>query len=66
MSFISSFEIIKVVIPVQEFFCLLQHLWPMQLAVSPNIPRGLTTDFNNTNPDFNNGAKNLKNPPFPF
>ena len=33
-------------------------------AVRPSIPRGLITDFNNGNPDFNNGAKNLKNPPF--
>ena len=27
-------------------------------------PRGLITDFNKGNPDFNNGAKNLKNPAF--
>ena len=33
-------------------------------AVKPYIPNGLITDFNNGNPDFNNGAKNLKNPPF--
>ena len=33
-------------------------------AVSPSIPRGLITEFNNGNPDFNNGAKNVKNPPF--
>ena len=33
-------------------------------AVSPSIPNGLITDFNKGNPDFNNGAKNLKNPPF--
>ena len=32
-------------------------------AVRPNIPNGLITDFNKGNPDFNNGAKNLKNPP---
>ena len=28
-------------------------------AVGPSIPRGLITDFNKDNPDFNNGAKNL-------
>ena len=33
-------------------------------AVKPSIPNGLTTDFNKSNPDFNNGAKNFKNPPF--
>ena len=33
-------------------------------AVSPSIPRGLITDFNKGYPDFNSGAKNLKNPPF--
>ena len=30
MSFNSSFEIFKVVVPDQGFFCLLQHLWLMQ------------------------------------
>ena len=29
-----------------------------------SIPKGLITDFKNGNPDFNNGAKNLKNLPF--
>ena len=33
-------------------------------AVKPNIPNGLTADFNKVNPDFNNGIKNFKNPPF--
>ena len=33
-------------------------------AVKSNIPSGLITDFNKGNPDFNNGAKNHKNPPF--
>ena len=33
-------------------------------AVKPSIPNGLTTDFNQGNPDFNNGIKNFKNPPF--
>ena len=33
-------------------------------AVKPSIPNGLITDFNKGNPDFNNGIKNFKNPPF--
>ena len=33
-------------------------------AVRPSILNGLITDFNKGNPDFNNGAKNLKNLPF--
>ena len=33
-------------------------------AVRPSTPKGLVTDFSKGNPDFNNGAKNLKNPPF--
>ena len=33
-------------------------------AVRPSIPKGSITDFKKDNPDFNNGAKNLKNPPF--
>ena len=33
-------------------------------AVKPNILNGLITDFNKGNPDFNNGAKNLKSQPF--
>ena len=33
-------------------------------AVRPNTANGLITDFNKGNLDFNNGAKNLKNPPF--
>ena len=33
-------------------------------AVRPNIPNGLVTDFNKGRPNFNNGAKSLKNPPF--
>ena len=36
----------------------------MQQQLDLSIPNGLITDFNNGNPDFNNGAKNLKNPPF--
>ena len=33
-------------------------------AVKPNIPNDLITDFHKGNPDFYNGAKNLKNPLF--
>ena len=33
-------------------------------AVKSNIPSGLITDFNKGSPDFNNVAKNFKNPPF--
>ena len=33
-------------------------------TVRHSIPNGLITDFNKGNPDFNNGVKNLKNPPF--
>ena len=33
-------------------------------AVKPSIPYGLTTDFSKGNPDFNNGIKNFKKPPF--
>ena len=29
------------------------------VAVRPNMPYGLITDFNKDNPDFNSGAKNL-------
>ena len=34
------------------------------VAVRPSIPNGLITDFSKDNPDFINGAKNLKNPRF--
>ena len=30
-------------------------------AVRPSTPNGLVTDFSKGNPDFNNGAKKLKN-----
>ena len=33
-------------------------------VVTPSTPNGLIADFNKGNPDFNNGANNLKNPPF--
>ena len=49
---------------IKVFFCLLQLLLLIQTAVRPSIPNGLITGFNNDNPNFKNGAKNLKNPPF--
>ena len=48
---------------IQGFFCLLQHVVDAA-TVSLSIPRGLIKDFNKGNPDFNNGVKNRKNPPF--
>ena len=33
-------------------------------AVRLSMHNGLITDFSKGNPDFNNGAKNLKDPPF--
>ena len=64
MSFISPFEIIKVVVPDPSIFLFTAASVADAAAVSPSIPKGLITLFNNSNPDFNNGAKNLKNPPF--
>ena len=60
MSFISSFEIIKVVVPDPRILLFIAAY----LKHSPSIPQGLIALFNNGDPDFNNGAKNLKNPPF--
>ena len=37
---------------------------PDAAAVSLSIPRGLSTNFDKGNPEFNSSAKNLKNPPF--
>ena len=34
------------------------------ISVRPSTPNGLITNFDNGNPNFNNGAKNLKNQPF--
>ena len=64
MSFISSFEIIKVVVPDPRIFLFIAASVANAAAVSPSIPKVLITDFNNGNPDFNNGAKILKNPHF--
>ena len=70
MSFISSIEIIKVVVPEPRifFFCI-----PASAAdaavVNPNgiktlLSNGLITFFINGNPVFNNGPRRLpRNPP---
>ena len=65
MSFNLSFEIIEVVLlaPDPTFLCIKASV-KLEVAVRPNNPNGLAAAFNNGNPDFNNGAKNLKNPPF--
>ena len=64
MSFVSSVEIIKVAIQDPRIFLFIAASVADAAPVSPSIPKGLITDFNKANPDFNNGAKNLKNPPF--
>ena len=65
MSFNSSFEIIKVALlaPDPTFLCIKASV-KLEAAVRSNNPNGLAAAFNNGNPDFNNGAKNLKNSPF--
>ena len=64
MSFISSFEIVKVIVPDPRIFLFIAASVDDAAAVRPSIPNGLITDFNKGNPDFNNGAKNHKNLPF--
>ena len=58
MSFISSFEITKVVIPepLYIFFCVLASI-AKKAAVRPNKPSGFMTDFNKRSPVFNNGPR---------
>ena len=52
-------------IPDPRIFLFVFFLSVADVAVvRPSIPKGLITLFNNGNPDFNNGAKNLKSPPF--
>ena len=46
------------------FFLFIAASASNAVAVRPNIPSGLITDFNKGNLGFHNGAKNLKNPPF--
>ena len=49
---------------IQLFFLFIAGSVADAAAVKPSISNGLITDFNKSNPDFNNGAKNIKNPPF--
>ena len=49
---------------IQAFFLFIAASVADTAAVKPSIPNCLTTDFNKGNPDFNNGIKNFKNPPF--
>ena len=51
MSFILSFEIIKIIVPDPRIFLFIAASVADAAAVSPSIPRGLITDFNNGNPD---------------
>ena len=68
MSFISSIEIIKVVVPEPSFFCIPASAADAA-AVNPNgiktlLGYGLITFFTNGNPVFNNGPRSLpRNPP---
>ena len=63
MPFTSSFEIIKVLVQDPRIFLFIAASVADAAGVSPSTHRGLITDFNKGNPDFNNDAKNLKNPP---
>ena len=49
---------------IQVFFLFIAASVADAAAVKPNIPNGLTADFNKGNPDFNNDIKNFKIPPF--
>ena len=69
ISFISSFEIIKVVFPELNIFLCIPASAADAAAVSPKgikilLDNGLITFFINRNPLFNNGPSDLpKNPP---
>ena len=49
---------------IQGFFLIIAASVADAAAVRFSIPSDLIIDFNKGNPEFNNGAKNLKNPPF--
>ena len=51
---------------IQVFFLFIAASVANAAAVKPNIPNGVTTDFNKSNPDFNNSIKNFKNLLFAF
>ena len=69
MSFISSFEIIKVVVPDPNIFLYIPASAADTAAVNPKgikilLSNGLITFFINDNPFFSNGPSNLpRNPP---
>ena len=69
MSFISSFEIIKVVDPDPNIFLCIPGSAADATAVNPKgikalLAKGLITVFINRNPVFSNGPSNLlRNPP---
>ena len=69
ISFISSFEIIKVVFPDPNIFLCIPASAADAAAVNPKgiktlLANVLITFFNNGNPVFNNGPNSLlKNPP---
>ena len=64
MSFISSFQIIKVVVAEPSIFFCIPASAADAAAVNPNgiktlLANGLITFFINGNPVFNNGPRNL-------
>ena len=59
MSFVSSFEITKVVVSEPYIFFLTPASIAEVAAVKPNKPSGFMTDFNNGNPVFNNGPRSF-------
>ena len=64
MPFISSFQIIKVVVPDPRIFLFIAAFVADAAVVIPSTTKASITIFNNGSPDFNNGAKNIENPPF--
>ena len=64
MSFISSFEVIKVVVPKPSIFFCIPASAADAAAITPNriktlLANGLITFFVNGNPVFNNGPRSL-------
>ena len=57
-------KLLRLLFQIQGFFLSIAASVADAAAVSPSIPKGFIALFNNGSPDFNNGAKNLKNPPF--
>ena len=63
MSFISSFEIIKGVVPDPRSFLFIAASVTDEVPVSPSIPREVITDFNKGNHFLSNGPKSLSRYP---